>query len=183
MATPTAPNSSSDRVAKVYAGYSGLYAPSVIEEASRFLDDLLTTAERHGHDRASSDLGWLVTAAAEATARKYGRPAVDRTSAELSAHQRALSAAFTAQGLSVTSARVRMGVAVEPVAGGPVWGMDGRTGLAVAVYADSGWELMVNQPQGRVFSIHAPVTDTGAGEVAVIVRGLLHGEVRDPFRR
>ncbi|MCX5286238.1 hypothetical protein [Streptomyces sp. NBC_00198] len=52
----------------------------------------------------------------------------------------------------------------------------------MALYTDSGWELMVNAPQTRAFTIHAPATEAGALEVARIVRDILTGDTPDPFR-
>ncbi|MFD9303041.1 hypothetical protein ACFWCB_10255 [Streptomyces sp. NPDC060048] len=141
------------------------------------------TAAKYGHDRQNEGLGWLVTAAAEATSTKYGRPAVERTITELAELSRALNTALTREGLTPAPARGRGTTAVEPVSGGPTWGLDGRTGLAVGIYLNSGWDLTVNQQQTSVHSIYAPATADGAREVAVIVRDILRGKAEDPFRR
>lgn len=94
-----------------------------------------------------------------------------------------LSDAFHEIGLTSTDAAVGAGVAVEPVAGGPLWGWDGRTGLVVVLYLDDGWTLMVNQAgMRRPVSIYAPVTDEGARDVAELVGQVLRGEIKDPFR-
>jgi len=76
---------------------------------------------------------------------------------------------------------VRMGVGVAPLPGGPTWGMD--RGLAVAMYVDSGWQLMANSERTRVHTIHAPATAAGAAEVAQLVHAVLEGTEPDPFRR
>ncbi|MFI5987087.1 hypothetical protein ACIBEA_40260 [Streptomyces sp. NPDC051555] len=178
----TTPSSSLDRVRMVYAGYAGLYAPSVATEAAALLDDLLDTAAQYGHDHQAEATGWLVTAAAEATSTKYGRPAVERTITELAELSRALNTALTREGLTLTLARGGSNSAVEPLSGGPTWGLDGRTGLAVGIYLNSGWDLAVNQGRSTVHSIYAPATADGAREVAVIVRDILLGKAEDPFR-
>ncbi|MGW1616792.1 hypothetical protein ACWCQZ_46890 [Streptomyces sp. NPDC002285] len=56
-------------------------------------------------------------AAAEAVARKHGRPAT-----ELHQLVAALRTALTAEGLEVVDPPVRMGVGVAPLPGGPTWG-------------------------------------------------------------
>jgi len=174
-----------DKISAVYSGYRALYAPSVIADAARLLDALYETAAEHGHPRQDplGRLSGLITAAAEATAGKYGRPAAERTPTEIVALQAELGLAFLDEGLTPAVSQVHMGVAAEPLADGPSWGPHGRAGLAVALYADSGWELMVNQPRTRVFTLHAPATPDGAREVAAIVHGILAGDVEDPFRK
>ncbi|WP_406514570.1 hypothetical protein OG851_43590 (plasmid) [Streptomyces sp. NBC_00161] len=180
MTTPT--TDSPARIRRIYDGHAGLYAPSVVTEAAALLDAYLATAEQHGLDRKAADEdGWLALSAAEAISRKYGRPATERTSTELSQLGRELNTALTAEGLEVVPTPVRMGTGVAPVPGGPTWGMDG--GLAVALYADSGWELMVNSIRTSSYTIHAPATAAGAREVAQLVHGVLRGDVADPFRR
>ncbi|GGT78741.1 hypothetical protein ABT368_31770 [Streptomyces althioticus] len=180
MSTPT--TDSPARIRRIYDGHAGLYAPSVVDEAAALLDAYLATAEQHGLDRkAADDEGWLALAAAEAVARKYRRPETERTSAELAELSAALRAALTAEGLEVVPTPVRMGVGVAPLPGGPTWGTAG--GLAVALYSDSGWELMLNATRTTAHSICAPVTEAGAAEVARLVHGVLRGDIRDPFRR
>ncbi|MFI9040896.1 hypothetical protein [Streptomyces sp. NPDC053726] len=120
----TASTKSLDRVRKVYAGHVGLYAPSVVTEAAALLD----TAAKYGHDRQAEGLGWLVTVAAEATSTKYGCPAVERTITEPAELSRALNTALTSESLTTAPARGRSNTAVEPVSGGPTWGLDGRIG-------------------------------------------------------
>lgn len=178
----TAPDSLA-RVRRIFTGYAGLYAPSVIEEAAALLDALVATAEEHGHDRQSEATGWLTTAAAEATSSKYRRHGVDRSHTEVIELVRTLTTELTELGLTIVPAQGRNMVAVAPVPTGPSWGLDGRTGLAVALYTDGGWDLTVNQRQTRVHSIYAPATADGAREVAAIVHGIAHGDVEDPFRR
>jgi len=181
-ATPTPRPASVERIRKIYDSYTGLYAPSVIEEAAQLLDELLAVAHRHGHTDPRSDAaGWLAQAAAEAVSTKYRRPDEDRTAAELAQAWDDLTAAFTTRGLTTVPSRGPRGVAVAPIPPGPAWGYG--TGLAVALYADSGWDLMVNQPSSRVYAIHAPVTAAGAAEVAELVHGVLTGRIPDPFRR
>lgn len=180
MTTPT--TDSPAKVRRVYDRHTGLYAPSVVAEAAALLDAYLATAEQHGLDRKEADEeGWLALSAAEAVARKYGRPKTERTSAELSQLVRELNTALTAEGLEVVPTQVRMGTGIAPVPGGPTWGMNG--GLAVALYADSGWELMVNATRTTAHTIHAPATADGAREVAELVHGVLRGDLVDPFRR
>ncbi|MEW2301956.1 hypothetical protein AB0958_18615 [Streptomyces sp. NPDC006655] len=182
LVTDAPSDASQARVRRIYDGYAGLYAPSVVAEAAALLDGYLATAEQHGLDqKAADDGGWLALAAAEAVARRYGRPQDERTSAELNQLGRALTAALTAEGLEVVPTPVRMGVGVAPVPGGPRWGTDG--GLAVALYADSGWELMVNALRTTSYTIHAPATVAGASEVAQLVHAVLRGDAADPFRR
>lgn len=181
-ATPPAAPTSADRVRRIFDGYTGLYAPSVIAEAAAYLDDLLATAARHGHtDRHSDTAGWLVQAAAEATSSKYGRPRHDRTGTATMQALADLTAAFQDRDLTIVVCHARMGVAVAPIPDGPAWGY-GSAGLAVCLYVDSGWSLSVNQPQSRVYAIHAPVTKEGAAEVAELVHGVLTGSIPDPFR-
>lgn len=179
-APPT--ESSINKISAVYAHHAALYAPSVTTEAARLLDALLDTAEQHGYPRTSDDLGTLATAAAYTVSRKYGRPATERQYAEITQLHRALAQALTEEGLTITGCHVRMGVAVEPLADGPRWGWDGTAGLAVALYSDGGWDLMVNQTRTRVFTIHAPDTADGAREIAAIVHSILRGDLPDPFR-
>lgn len=173
---------STDKITAWYAGLRSLHAPSVIAEAARLLDALHETADTYGHPRNSYHLGGLTTAAAEATAGKHGSPPATRSLPEITTLHAALGSAFLDEGLTQAVSRVRMGTAVEPLTGGLTWGLDGRTGLAVALYSNSGWELMVNQPRTRVFTIHAPATPDGAREVAAIVHGILRGDLPDPFR-
>lgn len=181
--TSSATAESVARVRRIFDGYTGLYAPSVIEEAARYLDDLLVVGERHGHTDPRSDAaGWLVQAAAEATSVKYRRPAQERTGAELAELRTALANAFTANGMEVTPARSPAGVAVAPIPPGPTWGY-GDTGLSVVMFSDSGWDLTVNQFRSPAFGIYAPATAAGAVEVACLVYGVLTGAVPDPFRR
>jgi len=180
MTTPS--TDSHARIRRIYDGHAGLYAPSVVDEAAALLDAYLATAEQHGLDRkAADDEGWLALAASEAVSGKYGRPATERTAAELNKLSTALSNALTAEDLEVVPTPVRMGVGVAPVPGGPTWGMAG--GLAVALYSDSGWQLMLNAARTPSHSICAPVTEAGAVEVARLVHGVLRGDVADPFRR
>ncbi|MDX3025364.1 hypothetical protein [Streptomyces acidiscabies] len=170
------------RVRRIYDGHAGLYAPSLVTEAAALLDAYLATAEQHGLDhKAADEDGWLALAAAEAVSRKYGRPATERTLAELNQLSRELTTALTAEGLEIVPTPVRMGVGVAPVPGGPTWGMGG--GLAVALYADSGWHLMANSTRTTVHTIHAPATADGAREVAELVHAVLRGDIADPFRR
>ncbi|MFJ4787591.1 hypothetical protein [Streptomyces sp. NPDC088794] len=173
------------QITRHYSGLRALYAPSVITEAALLLDALYATAGEHGHSREDrlGRLGGLITAAAEASSGKYGRPAVERTGDQIAALLMALRDGLQGEGLTVTGCQVRLGVAVEALSAGPHWGLDGRTGLAVAVYSDSGWELLTNQARGTVLSIHAPTTKDGAREVAGIVKGILKGDIADPFRR
>ncbi|WP_369043476.1 hypothetical protein [Streptomyces sp. Midd1] len=179
----TAPRTSEDRIRAAYERHAALYAPSVVTAAAQLLDDLLDAAGKHGHQPEAEGLSWLTVAAAETTSTKYGRPHAERSSTEMYELHAALSKALDAQGLTREGSFVRMGVAVKPLDGGPSWGLGGTTGLAVALYVDSGWELMVNTPRTRVFSIHAPTTEAGAIEVAQIVRDILTGDTPDPFRR
>jgi hypothetical protein len=180
---PSSASDSAEKVRKVLAGYSGLYAPSIITEAAALLDAYLDTAEQCGLDRAAANFdGWLTLAAAESVSRQYGgRPKQERTSAQLHSLVGELRTALAAEGLEIVPTPVRMGIGVAPLPGGPTWGM-GR-GLAVAMYVDSGWELMANSEQTRVHAIHAPATVAGAAEVAHLVHGVLQGTEPDPFRR
>ncbi|MFD8851865.1 hypothetical protein [Streptomyces sp. NPDC059604] len=173
---------SSTRVEKIYTRYAGLYAPSVVAEAAALLDAYLATAEQHGLDRTAADEeGGLAVSAAEAVARKYRRPKTDRTSVELSQLTRELTAALTEEGLEIVPTQIRMGTGVAAVPGGPTWGMAG--GLAVAIYADSGWELTANSTRTSVHTIHAPATAAGAREVARLVHAVLRGDIANPFNR
>lgn len=170
------------RLQRIYDGHAGLYAPSVVAEAAALLDAYVTTAEQQGLDREEADFeGWLTRAAAETVARKYGRPKSERTSAELHQLVGELRTAFTAEGLEVVDTPVRMGVGVAPLPGGPTWGT--RGGLAVAMYLDSGWGLMLNAERTTSHTIHAPATAAGAAEVAQLLHSVLSGDVTDPFRR
>ncbi|NUR01392.1 MAG: hypothetical protein HOY79_34155 [Streptomyces sp.] len=178
LVTDTPSAASRARIRRIYDGYAGLYAPSVVDEAARLLDAYLATAAQH---EANDDDGYLGRAAAEATARKHGRPPAERDLAELNRLSRELIEALTTEGLEIVPTPVRMGVGVAPVPEGPRWGPDG--GLAVALYADSGWELMVNALRTTSYTIHAPATEAGAAEVARLVHAVLRGDVRDPFRR
>ncbi|WP_030965622.1 hypothetical protein [Streptomyces sp. NRRL S-378] len=180
MTTPTI--DSPTRIQRIYDGHAGLYAPSVVTEAAALLDAYLATADQHGLDQKVADSdGWLALAAAEAVARKYGRPATERTSAELYQLLNHLRAALAAEGLEAVATPVRMGVGIAPVPGGPTWGTVG--GLAVALYTDSSWELMTNSVRTTSHTIHAPATKAGAAEVAQLVHGVLRGDVADPFSR
>ncbi|MEV5204193.1 hypothetical protein [Streptomyces sp. NPDC053720] len=179
MSTPT--TDSPDRIRRIYDGHAGLYAPSVVTEAAALLDAYLATADQHGLDQKAADFdGWLALAAAEAVSRKYSRP-TDRTSGELYELLNHLRTALATEGLEVVTTPVRMGVGIAPVPGGPTWGTAG--GLAVALYTDSSWELMLNSAHTTSHTIHAPATEAGAAEVAQLVHGVLRGEVADPFRK
>ncbi|MEU6932827.1 hypothetical protein AB0A05_27135 [Streptomyces sp. NPDC046374] len=169
-----------ERVHALFGRYRGLYAPSVISEAAGLLDELLDTLERHGHSRTGEASGMLVQAAADAVAEKYRRGRPDLTPGERSQLEGSLRDAFLGEGLVLAPSQVRLGVAVEPLKDGRTWGVSG-TGLAVALYTDSGWELMVNQLHTTVHTIHAPLTGSGAREVAVIVHQLLKGQLPNPF--
>lgn len=179
-AAPTA--ESVQKVRRLLAGNRALYTPSVINQAAVLLDAYLDTAVQHGLDRAAANWdGYLTQAAAEPVSRQYGRPQQERTPAELHGLVGELRVALVAEGLEVVPTPVPMGVGVAPLAGGPTWGA-GR-GLAVALYTNSGWELMTNAERSRAFTIHAPATAAGAAEVARLVRGVLAGTETDPFRR
>ncbi|MFI2215147.1 hypothetical protein [Streptomyces sp. NPDC020141] len=173
---------STARIRRHYDGLAALHAPSVIAEAATLLDAYVATAVQHGVDpkRADED-GYLTASAAETIARKYGTPRPERSATETHRLQSALRTAFADEGLEVVPTQVRMGIAVEPVPGGPTWGIHG--GLAVALYTDSGWQLMVNTARTTVHTIYAPATDAGAAEVAQLVHGILRGDIADPFRR
>ncbi|MGO1900571.1 MAG: hypothetical protein ACTH0H_05770 [Brachybacterium sp.] len=178
----TTATDSAARIRRIYDGHAGLYAPSVVTEAARLLDAYLATAGQHGLDPAAADEhGWLARAAAETTAQRYRRPASERSPAEVNRLSAELCTMLTAEGLELVPTPVRMAVGVAPVPGGPVWGLGG--GLAVALYTDSGWELMLNSPRTTSHTIHAPATNSGAREVAQLVHGVLTGDVADPFRR
>ncbi|MFJ8006108.1 hypothetical protein [Streptomyces fagopyri] len=177
-----APRTSEDRIREHFGRLYALFAPSVVTDAAAYLDALTVTAGQHGHAADPDHVGMLAQVAAEVTPRKYHRPSEERSGTEVYEMLGILRKAFEAAGLTIAGSQVRMGAAVEPLEGGPVWGWDGKAGLSVALYSDSGWELMVNQPQTRIFSIYAPVTVDGAAEVAAIVRSILTGETPDPFR-
>ncbi|WP_329492465.1 hypothetical protein OG618_37460 (plasmid) [Kitasatospora sp. NBC_01246] len=181
MSTTPSPESTA-AVARAYERLAGLFGPTVHAEAAALLDDLYEAAARHGHERASADLGSLITAATEATCTRYRHRGPDRSLAELQQLTKVLAAAFTEAGLTLAPSAGRTGAAVEPLPGGPAWGWDGRTGLAVGIYLNGGWDVMVNQRESRVFSLYAPATEAGAREVAVIVHGILSGDRPDPFR-
>ncbi|MGN9839075.1 hypothetical protein ACTMTI_13230 [Nonomuraea sp. H19] len=51
----------------------------------------------------------------------------------------------------------------------------------VGIFLNGGWDLTINQPGSSVVSIYALTTTEGAAEVAESVRGVLHGEIPDPF--
>ncbi len=182
-APPT--ESSIDKISAVYNGYRALHAPSVIAEAARLLDALYETASQHGHPREDrlGRLSGLITAAADATAGKYGRPATERSHTDTVSLQAELGLALLDEGLTPDVSRIPMATAVEPLPEGPSWGPDGRTGLAIALSPDSGWELLANLTRSRVFAIHAPATADGAREVAKMVAGIARGDLEDPFRK
>ncbi|MER8030702.1 hypothetical protein ABTZ78_17285 [Streptomyces bauhiniae] len=178
-ATPTAESVSKIRAA--YDAHAAFYAPSVVTDAARLRDALFATAADHGHQPDADGLAWLTMAATEATSRKYGLPRPERPAPETYALHAALRKALVEEGLVLASdCPIRMGVGVDPLPGGPTWGMG--NGLAVALYVDSGWELLVNTSRSRAFTIYAPATAAGAGEVAAIVHGILRGDLEDPFR-
>ncbi|MEU3978101.1 hypothetical protein [Streptomyces bacillaris] len=187
MSTPT--TDSAARIRRIYDRYAGLYADSLVTAAAALLDAYLATAEQHGLEgKAADEEGWLAQAAADAVSKQHGRPKTERTASELNELLAHLRTALAAEGLTVVSTPVRMGVAVEPLPGGPVWGTgpggwNDPGGLAVALYSDSGWQLSTNSTRSTVHSIYAPVTEAGAAEVAQLVHGVLRGDVADPFRR
>ncbi|MBP0454008.1 hypothetical protein J5Y04_31370 [Kitasatospora sp. RG8] len=181
MRTALSPQSTAV-VTRAYERLAGLCGPTVQLEAALLLDDLYAATAKHGHERTSTDLGWLVTAATEATSSKHRHRGPNRSVAELQQLTKALTTGLTEAGLVLTLSAGRTGAAVEPLSGGPVWGGNGRTGLAVGIYLNGGWDVMVNQPQSRVFSLYAPATEAGAREVAEIVHGNLSGDRPDPFR-
>lgn len=170
------------RIQRNYDGLASLYAPSVVREAAELLDAYLSLAEERGLDRATADYdGYLAMSAAYTVSRQYGRPNTERPSTEVYELQGALREALTAEGLEVVPTPVRMGTGVAPLPDGPRWGS--RGGLAVALYVNSGWELMANAERTTGFTIHAPASAAGAAEVAAIVHGMLRGDVPDLFRR
>ncbi|MCX4489865.1 hypothetical protein OG890_38935 [Streptomyces anulatus] len=179
------------RIRHVYDGHVGLYADILVTEAAALLDAYLTTAKKHGLDRSVADeQGWLALSAADAIARKYCRPAIELTHDKLTALATALRTAFTAEGMTVISSQIPMGVAVAPLPDGPGWGTgpggwDDPGGLAVAFHSNSGWALTTNHTRRHVpvHPIYAPATEAGAAEVAQLVHGVLRGDTADPFRR
>jgi hypothetical protein len=175
-------STSIDRVSAYLEPLAALHTPTTIAEAAGLLDAWLDVLDQRGIDQRAEAAGWLAQAAAETITAPYGRPATDRSSGELVELQHALSNALREECLTIAHSVVRMGIAIEPVDGGPRWGMAGHTGLAVALYADSGWELMVNQMCTRSFTIYAPATVDGAREVAALVAGIARGDLKDPFR-
>ncbi|MFF8414699.1 hypothetical protein [Streptomyces omiyaensis] len=178
MSTPT--TDSPARIRRIYDRHAGLYADSLIAEATALLDAYLATAAQHGYGEKADEDGWLARSAAETVVQAH-RQRGERSSTETYKLIGALRAAFETEGLEVVSTPVRMGIGVAPLPGGPTWGTAG--GLAVALYVDSGWELMLNATRTTSHSIHAPVTEAGAAEVAQLVRGVLRGDLPDPFRR
>lgn len=175
-------SSSVEAIRRVCSRYRGLYAPSVTAEAAALLDDLADTTAKYGLDRGEV-VSTLSGFAADVISSKYGRPAVERAFSEVGQLVRALSDAFVATGLKLAVARTRSGAAVEPVEGGPSWGVGGHAGLAVSLYLNSGWDLHANVAEStRAVPIYAPATPDGAREVAELVRQVIHGETADPFR-
>lgn len=162
-------------------GHRALYSPSAVAEAAQLLTDLAAVMDQHGVPPSSSARGWLVTAAAESVGSRHGRPARTRTPREVAALADGLAAECQRLGL-VGAAMGGMGFAAEPVPGGPVWGW-GRCGLAVRVYADAGWELVVNQERSPAVGVYAPASPAGAREVAGMLADIMHGRAPDPFTR
>ncbi|MFJ6540535.1 hypothetical protein ACIQMP_07805 [Streptomyces sp. NPDC091385] len=182
MNATTPSEASVEKIRAVYDGHAAFYAPSVVTDAALFLDALLATAADHGHEADADGLGGLTMAAADAASRKHGLPRPERTAPEAYALHAALREALVAEGLVLSSyCPIRMGVGVDPLPGGPSWGMD-QVGLAVALFVNSGWDLLANTARTRAFSIYAPATPGGAAEVAGIVHGILRGDLADPFR-
>ena len=183
MTRATTDISAVDRIRAALRGRTGLYAPSVVAEAAELLADLLEVAGRHGVGERTDAAGWLVSAAADSIGDRYRRAPAELTVAEVRDLSGALTEECVRLGLSRALALVDgQAVAVAPVDGGPTWGRD-QTGLAVVIYLDGGWSLLVNQPRTPVHTIYAPATADGAREVAELLNEIMCGRSADPFRR
>ncbi|MFF7889709.1 hypothetical protein ACH40F_53925 [Streptomyces sp. NPDC020794] len=144
---------------------------------------LLLTAAQHGHTKGSSELGRLTKAAAEATWSKHHRVTDPRLTGELSQLRATLAQALTGEGLTLaTCCFVPLGIAVDPLPGGPSWGVTGDAGLTFVLYGDSGWYLMANTERSTAHSVYASADADGARKVAAIVHGILQGDIPNPFR-
>jgi hypothetical protein len=182
-ARPATPPSSAEQISDHYAELRGVYGTTVQADAAALLDALLDTAERQGYPRDDDGLGWLVPAAASTAAAAYGRPAVDRTTGELAELRAELRAAFTEQGLTVTTARDWLAVAVdvEDMPGCPPWARP--DGIAVALWSNTCWEIQPNVSRAmRSVTLVAPATADGARDVAQVVHAIATGARPDPFR-
>ncbi|WP_457033732.1 hypothetical protein [Kitasatospora sp. P5_F3] len=122
---------------------------------------------------------WLVNASAEATFHRLRRQEQEiRQANEAAPLLESLGAALKDVGLDpVSSKRSGVTVAVPPDAST----LTSSSELTVALHR--GWELAVNSAGSLVVSVRAPITEHGAQEVAGMIRDILAGRHRSPFRR
>lgn len=161
-----------DNIKKASARLNTLYAPSVLAEAAALLDDMWTAGQRHGVTPSDWDAD-LADASLGVISQRYSRsPKPQRTVAEVNALHRALINALAELDLTTRDGRA---VLVD---------RPGGTTLAVAIWADGGWDLSPYTAGGYapVMPIAAPATEAGAGEVAAIVGDVIAGRRPDPFR-
>ncbi|MEU9480804.1 hypothetical protein [Streptomyces sp. NPDC048191] len=156
-----------------------LYVPSVLAEAA----DLLATMYEAGQDHGIGPEDWaavtsLPTGVVDALAARYCSR-VKLTSVELHAARDALVEELSAKGLTV---RPGLRVAVDPPAGGPRFGYQGREAALSLTLTSEGWDIRIDEPASdRPRPIAAPATEEGAREVAELVRKILSGEAPNPF--
>lgn len=162
-----------------------LYVPSVLEHAAELLTDLWAAGERHGV--TASDWGWSVdlpSGALDVVSRRYERPEKERTVEETFALARYLLDALTSDEIGLSAKPgPRASVIVERSADTPRGGFHGDANLIVGIHSNAGWDMAFNQNGAPLLSVAAPASQTGASQVAEIVRALVRGELGNPFRR
>ncbi|QDN84369.1 hypothetical protein [Streptomyces sp. RLB3-6] len=179
MSDTTALDAAKSAIRRNTAGGRHLYAPSVLEEATRLAAKFYAAGKEHQIEAGDWDnVTSFASAALDALASKYGSR-VRLSREELRKVSGALLTALADKGLT---ARPGRRTAIDPLPGGPRWGL-AQTGLAVGIHLDGGWDLTVDQPTSSVRSITAPPTEDGAREVADIVHAILRGDAPDPFAR
>ncbi|QNS09406.1 hypothetical protein [Streptomyces xanthii] len=167
--------------AHVQEGAPVLYVPSVLAEAADLLAKMYEAGQNHGiapEDWAT--VTSLPTGVVDALAARYCSR-TELTSVELHAARDALIEELGAKGITV---RPGLRIAVDPPAGGPSFGYQGREAPLSLALTREGWDIRVDEPaSGRPRRIAAPATEEGAREVAELVRKILSGEAPNPFAR
>lgn len=158
-----------------------LYVPSVLAEAADLLAKMYEAGQHHGitpEDWAA--VTSLPTGVVDALAARYCSH-VKLTSTELHTARDTLIGELGTKGLTV---RPGLRIAVDPPAGGPRFGYQGREAPLSLALTSGGWDIRVDEPASdRPHPIAAPATDEGAREVAELVRKILCGEAPNPFAR
>lgn len=156
-----------------------LYTPGFLAEAADLLSKLYAAGQEHHIEREDwAAVTSLPVGVLDAlTARYRSRP--ELTSVELHAARDTLVGELTAKGLAV---RPGLRVVVDPLAGGPRFGYQGRDAPVSLALTREGWDIRVDEAaSAHPLPIAARATEDGAREVAELVRKILCGEALNPF--